>query len=381
MHASTFRFLSALSLTFGMVSVAAAYPEYRVTVVGPVDSYAHDINNSGVVVGNYPYSASTVHGFLNRGRGLVDLAPKDAKSSDALAINNHGQVLGHWIGSDDVQRGFLYARGTMRNIGTLPNRFTFYTDINDRGYITVSGHNLDTFEGTKSFLRAPDGSLTDIGALPFDDPVTDAHGLNNSNTIAGASGPLLFPEQPLRAISWSKGVLRDLGGFGTEPNVATAVNNCGQFTGFASVLTGVHGRVAFIYTNGRMVDIDRRPASADRFSEGASINGHGHVVGYSNHLSGFIYRGKRMESLNALIDPKGNWDIRYPSAINDNGQIAATAYRNNVQYAVRLDLIRPLAARVPEPETAAGAAVELNGADAAAEAATGARERAQAVQQ
>jgi hypothetical protein len=57
---------------------------------------------------------------------------------------------------------------------------------------------------------------------------------------------------------------------------------------------------------------------------------------------------RRMEGLNASIDPKLGWDIASPEAINDAGQIAAKAYRNNVLYAMRLDLIRPHALRAPD---------------------------------
>ena len=88
-----------------------------------------------------------------------------------------------------------------------------------------------------------------------------------------------------------------------------------------------------------------------RDSAGTGINGLGHVVGTSDHLSGFVYRGRRMQSLNALIDPALDWDIWRPVAINDAGQIAATALRNGVQYAVRLDLIRPLAEPAPPVAT------------------------------
>lgn len=57
-----------------------------------------------------------------------------------------------------------------------------------------------------------------------------------------------------------------------------------------------------------------------------------------------------MESLNALVDPRLGWNIRFPQAINDAGQIAATAERGGVQYAVRLDLIRKSAESAPQME-------------------------------
>lgn len=341
--------LSMLILALGasLSHAAWAHAEYRVTVVAPADSTATDINNSGVVIGNFPYSATSTHAFLNRGKGVVDLGTLRGTDSDAVAINDKGKILGHWLTSGGQRRGFLYHNGAARDIGVIPGRNTFYTDLNNAGYITAYGTVPDTFEGPHGFLRTPGGAFTDIGSLPFENPMTNANALNKDKVVVGASGPLVFPDQPLRAFVWAKGVMRDLGGFGMEPNAPLAINNCGQITGYASLAVGFRNRKAFLYQNGRMLDIDGRPDTEDRFSEGEGINNHGHIVGSSNHLSGFVYRGRRMQSLNTLVDPKLGWDIRFPRAINDAGQIAATAYRKGVQYAVRLDLIRPLALQVP----------------------------------
>ncbi len=346
--------LFLLSLTMAVANAAWAYPEYRVTVVGPANSAATDINGAGVVVGTYPFSPTSTHGFLNRGKGLVDLGTLGGRSSNAVAINDKGEVLGNWTTAGGQQRGFIYAYGKQRDIGVVPGRFTTYTDINNAGYVSAIGAAAG-LDGSRSFLRAPNGKFADIGKLPFDEPtLTHALALNNRNQIAGESGPLTFPNQPLRAFIWSKGVIRDLGDLGDTPNAGTAINDGGKVTGFAAVQEGFRDRVAFVYSNGRLVDIDRRPVTEERDSAGTGINNCGDIVGTSNHLSGFIYRGRRMQSLNALIDPKLGWDISRPEALNDAGQIAATAFRNGVQYAVRLDLIRPSAVTAPAPDEEAG---------------------------
>ena len=382
------RFRNSLSLLAAVAvisNVARAHPEYRVTIVAPANSFAADINNDGAVVGNFSVGSDT-RAFLNRGKGMVDLGAMRGVSSRATAINNKGMVLGQWTTTDGTARGFTYYRGAVRDIGVVPGYSTFFTDINDHGYITATGLKLDAFEGTRGFLRAPNGSYRDIGTLPFENPLTNANALNNSNAITGASGPLIFPEQPLRAILWSKGVMRDIGGFGFEPNAGFSINNAGHITGFATVPGFLHDRVAILYINGRLIDIDRRPATVSRFSEGAGINNHGHIVGFADHLGGFVYRGRKMQSLNALVDPGRGWNIQFPRAINDSGQIAATAYRNGVQYAVRLDLIRPHLLQLPAPAPDAAIAQlaapvapaeEERKADAAAQA----REIARPVQQ
>jgi uncharacterized membrane protein len=371
--------LSLLGAACAAAPLALAHPEYRVTIVAGANSYAYDINNAGVVVGSVEYKGST-RGFVNCGKGMVLLGTLGGVSSRAIAVNNKGKVLGQWTTGANLTRGFIYHAGMQRDIGVRPGYDMFFTDINDHGYMTAVGYKLDSFEGSRSFLRAPNGTYRDIGSLPFDDPLTDAYALNNSNTITGISGPLIFPGMPVRAMMWSKGIMRDLGDFGTEPNAGHDINEAGQITGFASVPGTLHDRVATLYDKGRLIDIDRRPATASRFSEGAGINNHGHIVGYSDHLAGFVYRGRKMQSLNALIDPKSGWDIQFPRAINDHGQIAATGYRNGMQHAVRLDLIRPHLLQLPPLPLDASTPTMADAAEEKAEAAEQAREVVRPVQ-
>jgi probable HAF family extracellular repeat protein len=336
--------LLALVLT-AQAAPAGSYPEYRVTIVGPANSRASDINNSGVVIGTYPIGTggTSIGSFINRGAGFVDLGTLGGRLAQVIAINDKGEVLGNRVSNSGQQRGFIYYHGKYRELGSTPSLPLTYIDINNAGYTLALGFIPipGGLPQLRSFLRDPSGHIKNIGTLPGEDPVTQAEALNNRNQIVGESGPFIPPDPPLRAFLWTKGVLRDLGDFGSTPNYAQAINDRGQVTGYATLPTGFHNQKAFIWSNGRLIDIDRRPASALPFSEGESINNLGHVVGSSNHLAGFVYRGRKMESLNALVDPALGWNIQFPRAINDKGQIAADAVRGGVQYAVRLDPIRP----------------------------------------
>jgi len=346
--------LFLLTFTLGAANAAPGHPEYRVTIMAPANSAPTDINSAGVVVGTWPASPTSTHGFLNRGKGLVDLGTLGGSASEAVAINDKGEVLGHWTTTSGQRRGFVYYQGKPRDIGALRGKIIRYTDINNAGYITATGDATSGAARSRGYLRDPGGTFRDVGNLTFPDwpgvpTLNTALALNNRNQVTGESGPFTFPDQPLRAYTWTKGVMRDLGDFGWTPNGGNAINDRGQITGYMSVPTGFRSRVAYIYSHGRLIDIDGRGAAvAERSSVGAGINNYGHVVGSSDHLSGFVYRGKRMQSLNALIDPKSGWDIVAPEAINDAGQIAATAYRNGVRYAVRLDLIRPSVLAAPQ---------------------------------
>lgn len=237
---------------------------------------------------------------------------------------------------------------------------------------------------TRAYLRAPNGAFTHLGAIPWDGngaAMTVPAALNNRNQVTGISGRFNAPEPGFRAFGWSKGVIRDLGDLGSTPNAGNAINDRGQIAGQANIFISPRDHVAFLYSHGRMINIDPRPATEYRYSGGNGINNRGHIVGFSDFLSGFIWRGKRMESLNALIAPGQGWDIYHPVAINDAGQIAAVATRNGVRYTVRLDLIRPHVDAAPalDPEAAAEllafpASPALDAALAKAEAQAQARE-------
>jgi uncharacterized membrane protein len=382
--------LSLASLILAVAQAASAsassYPEYRVTIVGPANSRATDINNAGVVVGNYPIGTDGINtgSFVNRGAGFIDLGTLGGMSSQVVAINDKGKILGNRTTKGGQQRGFIYYHGGYCDLANPPGLALTYVDINNAGYTVALGFVGATPESTSllSFLRDPDGHFRNLGTLPGENPINQAEALNNRNQVVGESGPLILPEPPLRAYIWTKGVLRDLGDFGFTPNYALGVNDRGQVTGYASVPTGFRDQVAFIYSKGRLIDIDRRPPTADRFSLGEAINKLGHVVGTSNHLSGFVYRGRKMESLNALIDPKLGWNIQFPRAINDKGQIAADAVRGGVQYAVRLDPIRPSLEAAPTedideeagPIVQSGLTAEQEAAEAKVEAEVQAKE-------
>jgi probable HAF family extracellular repeat protein len=388
--------LSLVLVSFAVAGTAWAHPEYKVTVVGPAGSVATDINEAGVVVGNYPVGPGLTHAFLNRGKGLVDLGTLKGTSSTAAAINDRGQVLGQWTTRGGQVRGYIYDKGKLRDIGTIGGRPTTWTDINNAGYISVYAEDprLPDGEGggTTSYLRAPNGTLTQLPDLPFTDPLyaqlTEARALNNKNQVTGGSGPAEPIDFFLRGFIWTRGQTRDIGDLGPRvPVNPEAINDRGQVTGSAA--TGPF-RVAFIYYRGRIVSIDSSPPGSSPFSGGTGINNRGHVVGFSAEQGGargFIWRGRRMELLDSLIDPRQGWRITDPQAINDAGQIAATATRNGRSYAVRLDLIRPYAHAVPAAEPDEEASVEpalsaeAAAARAKAEAEAAAREVAQPVKQ
>lgn len=345
--------LFLLSFAAGMANASPGYAEYRVTVVGPAGSRPSGINAAGAVVGNVQAGTLTYRSFVNYGKGPIGLNLPGATSNIAVAINDKGEILGNWTTATGQARGYVYYRGSFRQLSGPRGGPARYVDINNAGYILAAASPPTTDpagSNPRAYLRAPNGKYRDIGALPYDNPTTQPEALNNRNQITGESGSLFAPEIPFYAFVWRDGAIRQLGDFGYTPSYGLDINDRGQVAGYTSTET-FREALATVWTHGRPTLLDTRPAGDYRFSTAQAINNHGHVVGNSDHLGAFVYRGKRLESLNALIDRKSGWSINFSRGINDAGQIIADASRGGVGYAVRLDLIRPHAlgaARVDE---------------------------------
>jgi len=335
--------LVVLSLAAGLASASPGYAEYRVTIVGPANSRPTAINAAGAVTSIISTGTLTYRSFVNYGRGVVNLNLPGSTSNIAVGINDKGDVLGNWTTSTGQARGYVYSRGSFRQLNAVRGQPTRYVDINNAGYILATSTPPTTDPAganPRGYLRAPNGSYRDIGTLPYPNPTTQPEALNNRNQVTGESGSLFAPEIPFYAFVWTNGVIRQLGSFGNTPNYGLDINDRGQVAGYTSTET-FREALATVWTHGRPQLIDTRPAGDYRFSTAQAINNHGHVVGNSNHLGPFIYRGERMESLNTLIDRRSGWTVDFSRGINDAGQIIADASRGGVGYAVRLDLIRP----------------------------------------
>jgi probable HAF family extracellular repeat protein len=128
-------------------------------------SIAHDVNDEGAVVGLAETSTRQPHAFLwTPADGMRDLGTLGAAPSIALGINNRAEVVG---GSGHA---FLWTdKAGMVDLGTLGGRTSCANDVNDLGCIVgVSQTGATDARGspvTRAFLRAPDGSIWDLGTL------------------------------------------------------------------------------------------------------------------------------------------------------------------------------------------------------------------------
>ena len=146
------------------------------------------INDAGQVVGHL---YSEYHGGYQRavlyhqGR-TVELGTFGGTNSSGIAINVMGQVVGYADLPSGDPRAFLYARGRMKNLGTLPGGTqSFAYDIDDRGRIVGSSDAKDS--PLRAFIYS-DGVMQDLNKLIPSDTgwsLTEAKGINESGQIVG----------------------------------------------------------------------------------------------------------------------------------------------------------------------------------------------------
>jgi probable HAF family extracellular repeat protein len=327
------------------LSQAIAAPTYTVKVVAPAGSTAKGINASGQVVGSL-LAGSNQHAFVYNGSHTYDLGTFGGPTSIAYGINDLGVVVGQADNAAGRPRAFSYYRGHKTNLGTFAGGdLSVATAINKTGVITgYAGTSTGLFgfryaNGHKQLLKALPAGLGSFG-----------YAINDAGVVAGAAfeGPFTIPEYPNYPVIWKNNVPLKLSAYEGEAN---GINEHGQVVGGINTfdLPFPHGRRAFLWQPGTWKGTIIFLGSLDDSvfdSRALAINNNGVVVGNSAvslsserfGYQGFIWtRRGGIRNLNALIDPASGWTVTDAAAINDKGQIAGTACKAAVCYAVRLD--------------------------------------------
>jgi probable HAF family extracellular repeat protein len=129
----------------------------------------------------------------------------------------------------------------------------------------------------------------------------------------------------MHAFLWSGDQMQDLGTLGGNSSQASALNGDGVVVGGSYLADGTTFH-AFLYDGAAMRDLGTLPGTKNSWPW--SINSSGAVVGYATTgqtFQGFLYDGAQLWDLNQLIAPS-IWTILEGRAINDAGQILASAY-------------------------------------------------------
>jgi probable HAF family extracellular repeat protein len=253
---------------------------------GAILSRARAANNSGVIVGgagwklqrcdnptnvSLPGNPYFMHAFRTGQNGMEDLGTFNdgpggtgtmCAYSTAAAVNANGAIVGaagseRWGGlgvalpspltgpcSDAADwtphlHAFLLPAGGVKGemvdlgnpaLGTGANDFSYASDINDAGAVTLNG--LDNAGHMHGFVRSGSGAIVDVGSLGGE-TVLDA--INNNGDAVGYSTTDNTATAEIHAVLWRDGTLYDLVALtGSRLGEATDINDAGDIVGWAA---------------------------------------------------------------------------------------------------------------------------------------------------
>jgi len=282
------------------------------TLAGGWSSQATGINAGGQVVGFSSTADGTTHAFLYAYGTMTDLGTLGSNSSFAYGINASGEVVGTVEDADFSQSAFVYSGGVMTALGTLAGGTGSYgAAINDSGQ--VAGYA--PMPGAIWYpILYSDGVVTNVDTIGGTQAA--ATGINASGQVVGW---VANADGVIHAFLYTGGSMIDLGAYGTE-SVAFGMNASGQVVGY--FVPGVY-RHAFLYSNGVMTDLGAPLPALESYAFG--INASGQIAGAlqmdgsTQHAA--LYSGSSWTDLNSLLPPASGWVLESAEAINDSGQI------------------------------------------------------------
>ncbi|NOG53898.1 MAG: hypothetical protein HND57_06150 [Planctomycetes bacterium] len=214
---------------------------------------------------------------------LVTSGPPDLELDEALAVNNHGVIIGA-------------ARDTVLERGRA-----FRLDVNT-------------------------GELIDLGTLGGNSARPDA--MNDNGIIVGQAWTAGGQNHAFR---WENGSMTDLGTFGGRDSRATDVSESGRIVGGAQSTTSPELAVLWD-VDGSMINLGTLGGNQ---SNANGISDDGAIVGFStdsiNYAHAFFYEDGTMWNLIDLIPPNQGWAGRANAlGINDAQQVTGTMYRQDL---------------------------------------------------
>jgi probable HAF family extracellular repeat protein len=252
-----------------------------------------------------------------------------------------------------VSHAAIFKGGVAVDLGVLPGQvYSRANGINTVGQVVgFSGHERDSLE-SRAFVWSSQTGLIDIGTLGG--AYAQAYAINDGGYITGASqtqgmGPMVTthafiyraPDAPYRRYSR----MVDLGVLGGVSSYGMAINSSNHVAGYSTVTTSDERVHAFLHDGTKMIDLGSLGGPGNRWGSDLSValgvNNYDQVVGYTYlpvvgempiQQVAFLWRrglngGGQMINLNKLLYGTGkNYLVSSATAINDNGQIAGTAY-------------------------------------------------------
>jgi probable HAF family extracellular repeat protein len=176
------------------------------TLPGEPDGFVQGLNNQGQAVGSTGTCTSfAIHAVLWEDGQAFQLRDLGPAGGDAYAINDHGQAVGYVSSADNttiVASLWLNgARGPVTNLGILPgDGAAFATGINNRTQVVGSTFNSQGW--SRGFIWQ-DNVMTDLNTLISKDSnlyIIAASNINERGQISGMATVLTGPDAKIHAI-------------------------------------------------------------------------------------------------------------------------------------------------------------------------------------
>ena len=353
-------------------SIAFAQTSYKVTDLGVLpnkeESVPAAINGQGLVAGTSSAETSGEAAFRynpNNPALMEDIGLSSrGVISRGFGINNTGVVVGDsafiaaQTAASPARHATVFGNGSRIDLGTLTKQ-TYSRGNSINGFNQVvgfSGPALDTPK-SRAFFWSKSTGMIDLGTLGG--AYAQAFAINDSGFITGNSQLRATDSQAIHAFLSPSPVgagaigMRDLGTLGGPFSYGMAINAKNHVVGY-SAINKVDSRVhAFWFDGNGMKDLGSLAASLapnssklEDQSVALGVNSSDRVVGYTYlpavnantdpavqsagtspvRQVAFVWSDGTMTDLNKLIGTAAEtYHLNSATAINDNGQIVATA--------------------------------------------------------
>jgi probable HAF family extracellular repeat protein len=240
------------------------------------------LNNKGQVVGSIKGAKGELQAVTWKN---FTLSVIDAKGQSGIAsgINEGGQIVGWTDYPNGPQKAVLWEPGKpVRSLHLPGYRASQAIAINNRGQILAAAFRSDNFRQFPYIWK--DGKTTTISSM------IRANAINDNGQVVGV---IRTRDGGTRAALWKNGRVRDIDGRRDGSSEALSINNKGEIVGirYIRLQDKILVTSPFLYFQGHIRDLNSMIAPKPDLWLGASINNRGQIIGVG------IYKSKERSFL------------------------------------------------------------------------------------